>query len=522
MYAAIRELDERTLLPIKSSENAQKYEENPLDLLDHEKLISDLERKKSLFQGRIFDKNEIIKSVDGVYERLKRGINELSEQNIHRMITELETGGNIRFEEGKPTDKWFTSCDDLIRSRFDSDTMKRKFEIADINILRVTRIHNRFLRNRFEEKVEQLVDLTNTSQKKSIEYLFYGVDPKIPNEVYRAMEEGFRQPIEYYRIGVSQNVALVNSIVAAETPRIYSHINNEDSSLLLRSNSSTTKTSKSNLLKIMESLPCGHLLICKVLHPGSKAITIEQNVDKKTKTWNVHDPGLILPEYLVEFEYDLAISDMAEGVISNQVSNKEVNRMFSATIEAQKLLQNTYLNPLIKDRSKGTSFHIASEDLDRSDMASIKNLLSKFLRSCHIQELIDNNFKFPEEDNTVKTAIEDSLPPEIPNRTKYDEITEDLIQTYARETKFDFIKYLNLFNNNIKQIKNLEKLVNLTTLVLSFNEIKEIEGLESCKNLRHLDLNHNFISKIAGISTLSDLNVLNLANNWISDMTDLA
>lgn len=36
-------------------------------------------------------------------------------------MTELETGGNIRFEEGKPQDKWFSSCVDLVRSRFNSD-----------------------------------------------------------------------------------------------------------------------------------------------------------------------------------------------------------------------------------------------------------------------------------------------------------------------------------------------------------------------------------------------------------------
>lgn len=78
---------------------------------------------------------------------------EMSEQNIHRLMTELETGGNIRFEEGKPSDKWFSSCVDLVRSRFNPDQMKF-FGINGINVTRVTRIHNRFLRNRFEEKLE--------------------------------------------------------------------------------------------------------------------------------------------------------------------------------------------------------------------------------------------------------------------------------------------------------------------------------------------------------------------------------
>lgn len=144
------------------------------------------------------------------------------------MITELETGGNIRFEEGKASDKWFTSCDDLIRSRFDSEIMKKKFGIHDITILRVTRIHNRFLRNRFEEKIEQLMDLSTSLQaKKSIEYLFYGVDPKIPNEIYRAMEEGFRSPQEYSMLGMLPQITLVNSIISADSPRISSYLRSD-------------------------------------------------------------------------------------------------------------------------------------------------------------------------------------------------------------------------------------------------------------------------------------------------------
>lgn len=108
MYATMRELEERTFLPIKGDDDNQS-ESNPLDLLDQEKLLSDLERKKTLFQGRIHDKNDSIKDIELIHDRLRQSINELSEQNIHRMITELETGGNIRFEEGKVTDKWFTS-----------------------------------------------------------------------------------------------------------------------------------------------------------------------------------------------------------------------------------------------------------------------------------------------------------------------------------------------------------------------------------------------------------------------------
>lgn len=120
----------------------------------------------------------------------------MSEQNIHRLMTELETGGNIRFEEGKPNDKWFSSCVDLVRSRFNAEQM-RFYGITGIQVTRVTRIHNRFLRNRFEEKLEHLVDLSDNSYKRNLEYLFYGVDPAMPTEIHRAMEEGFRSQSEY-------------------------------------------------------------------------------------------------------------------------------------------------------------------------------------------------------------------------------------------------------------------------------------------------------------------------------------
>ena len=134
-------------------------------------------------------------------------------------MTELDTGGNIRFEEGKQSDKWFNSCVELIQSRFSREAMG-KYSIDAINVTRVTRIHNRFLRNRFEEKLEHLVDLSTDSYKKKLEYLFYGIDPKINGEVFRVMEEGFKQVNDYPRDGMPPCIPLVNSVQSADSARI--------------------------------------------------------------------------------------------------------------------------------------------------------------------------------------------------------------------------------------------------------------------------------------------------------------
>lgn len=60
---------------------------------------------------------------DSILQSLNRKLNEFSKQSIHKLITELETGGNIRLEEGKGNEKWYISCVDLLRSRFHSEEM---------------------------------------------------------------------------------------------------------------------------------------------------------------------------------------------------------------------------------------------------------------------------------------------------------------------------------------------------------------------------------------------------------------
>lgn len=56
------------------------------------------------------------------------------------------------------------------------------------------RVHNRWLRNRFEKKISQSVDTSDATYKRSLEYLFMGEHPALPGELDRAVEHGFRPP----------------------------------------------------------------------------------------------------------------------------------------------------------------------------------------------------------------------------------------------------------------------------------------------------------------------------------------
>merc|ERR1711971_448620 len=66
--------------------------------------------------------------------------------------------------------------------------------------------------------------------------------------------------------------------------------------------------------------------------------------------------------------------------------------------------------------------------------------------------------------------------------------------------------------------ENLNHLVNLEWLDLSFNNISKIEGLDELHRLTDLCLVNNFITNIENLDNNKHLQVLSLGNNCITDI----
>ncbi|CAN0107008.1 unnamed protein product [Discosporangium mesarthrocarpum] len=47
----------------------------------------------------------------------KREVEQACQRSVAELMLEFDTGGNVRFEEGRPGDVWFASCSDLVKSR---------------------------------------------------------------------------------------------------------------------------------------------------------------------------------------------------------------------------------------------------------------------------------------------------------------------------------------------------------------------------------------------------------------------
>jgi len=106
---------------------------------------------------------------------------------------------------------WYSSCVDLVNSRFLASEYA-ELGISGLRVTRVTRVHNRHLRNRFEERLEGMVNVADAGYKRSLEYLFFGEHPHLPGELMRAMEEGFRPAAEYEETYGDAAVPLSNSV----------------------------------------------------------------------------------------------------------------------------------------------------------------------------------------------------------------------------------------------------------------------------------------------------------------------
>jgi hypothetical protein len=109
----------------------------------------------------------------------------------------------------------------------------------------------------------------------------------------------------------------------------------------------------------------------------------------------VFDNALVLPEYLVEFEYVTTNKSASEGrkMKDQQLLNQDLNGLLGAINSANKVLDNTYIQHAQRNKNKQQAkIHMATSDMDRSDMGCFKKSLLDFMRSCHIEELNLNGY----------------------------------------------------------------------------------------------------------------------------------
>ncbi|GAX73782.1 hypothetical protein CEUSTIGMA_g1233.t1 [Chlamydomonas eustigma] len=464
---------------------------------------------------------------------------QLTEASVRRMLLELDTAGNVRLEEGKPSDLWYTSCVDLMNSRFSAlATDYSGLGVTGISVTGVTRVHNRWLRNRFEKRLSQIVDTSDGSYKRSLEYLFVGEHPALPGEFEKAVEFGFRSATDLAALGLDAAVLLSNNVGMADHLRIQAALE-----LSAAEAAGPSHVGSAGTLPWLMDPASGRLMVAKVYlgrtvaettHVGSKltqqlyrdghhlnvgatlegpritksglsnidAIYRTRTGDTKQRLWYILDETVVLPEYIIDFQYKLDSSSKLHGSSSSSSSSPSLGapvpadtaQVMVASLEPDMRALARPLLPWLVLRMETPPSSLTAP--------SHKELWS-------IEEVA-----------VVKLLGREPAPSQ---REKLHQLTEEGLARYLGPScQLSSLVSLDLHNCGLKRIEGLSCLRDsLLALTLTYNEIQRLEGVSELTCLTKLDLGHNLLKRVEGLKGMSSLQHLGLSSNQILKLEEV-
>ncbi|KAK9533678.1 hypothetical protein VZT92_008781 [Zoarces viviparus] len=414
-----------------------------------------------------------LNEIEAWYERGLTQATNMMEYTVQFLLMELESVGNVRLEEGCCTDPWFTSCCDLLHSRFSHSDFK-VHNIAGIKINRVIRIHNSALRLRFEDKLHTLLSKESISSQRNyrrrLEYLFYIADPEKNSErqeILSILEEGFKTTQQNKTLEREGAIPLSNSLSVAEQPRI-EHALRQASQDESKHSTDTIHFRHGQI--IVSKVFVGHSMPIREGDPLDrstypKAYSVYRDVDTKHGTapseerpnstnthtgpecgprrrqWFVFDHELVLPEYIIYFQY-ITTGDQ------EQAHSKGIDETPSNDIILDREVLN--MEPVLKPQPR---------------------LLS-----------LDDN----------------------------------ILLNVARADVLSEITVLNLHGNSLKELKEISRLTALQHLTISFNKFTHLDDISHMPNLKFLDASYNRLVTLEGLRRLGQLQQLDLRWNKLT------
>ncbi|XP_044915925.1 leucine-rich repeat-containing protein 9 isoform X3 [Felis catus] len=353
------------------------------------------------------------------------------------LLIELETVGNIHFEEGTRSDDWFNSCYELILSRFCTWDF-RPYGITGVKVKRIIKVNNRILRLKFEEKLQKFLDNEDMhdseSYRKMLECLFYVFDPEVTvkkKHLLQILEKGFKDS-ETNKLPLRKEaVILANSLSMCECPRIE----------FLQQKYKDEKNSPEQELFRHDSIMGQRNCDCSI----------------RQCKWFVFDHDLVLPEYIVEFEY---------------ITMVKPHSLFSS-----------FNNVILEESKKNSEGSLLSQDLQFDD------------------EVI-------------------KMDPRIKPRPKLINLDDKTILSLAKTNIYSHIVSLNLHGNSLSKLRDLSKLTGLRKLSISFNEFTCLDDVYHLYNLEYLDASHNHVITLEGFRGLMKLKHLDLSWNQLKKSGD--
>ncbi|CAH1791753.1 unnamed protein product [Owenia fusiformis] len=470
---------------------------------DSSKLIVDYKKKNDFIQERTKKWYKKCEELQYYFNEALGKLRQVTELTINRLVAELETGGNVRFEDGMASDVWFKSCHDLILSRFCAADYKDR-GIYGVRIHRITRVHNRILRSKFDDKLSTLLDdddnylptTRSDSYKKKLEYLFWKWDPELPgglNEPARLLEEGFMDADTYKQLGKDGAVPLTNSLTIADQHRI----------------EYLTKQAKNK--PYQDTCPYRHgvLVVAKVyLGKSEKAATSDNN-------------KLIFSSNYKDVETVYRPRTQVDKVATN--SGGHVDMSDSGKTQAALIAGSTTTSTTSCDcLSRQCEWFVFDHEMVLPEYVIDFEYITRFKPKNPFMGIVDGDSDTLDVKGLVNTgAVDDSndddilnMTPQVKTRPRIVQLTDETILKHCNVHSLLDIVELNLHGNGLTRLKNLASLPQLRKLIVSFNELMKLDDITHL-GLEYVDASHNKIMTLDGMKGMTKLKHLDLSWNLL-------
>ncbi|KAJ3168498.1 Leucine-rich repeat-containing protein 9 [Geranomyces variabilis] len=447
-------------------------------------LMTKLAGANTRLQHFIQNKSRLVRELQAHREEVTLQISQQSDMAIRKLLLELETGGNVRFEDEQRDDAWFASCEVLVKKLL--TRAKALNSGKNIRVHRISRVHNRYLRNTYEASLAALPSFASSTKgggkggsstavdaERAIDHLWYQGARDDFEDVFSVVEYGFCEETDD---GGIADTVLPNFLECAGPPQ------DEMEVRLGIPPRNTTPSAKRLQQALVVKAPTGYAVkIDEVpvnLPPAPRrrsavasSAKLPPRAEDAPKRFAFADTRILLPEYFVEYSLDNPSAHLMSRLEQFLIDLAFSNKLSQAGMPA---MVSEFLK---QDHVSQTPVHSELVDLP---LAIIESRFPEVTIGDDTSGFLDYTFKH--------TVTSDATPV-----VDFLNLSSVKIKSLSEQTFFAQIKSLSLSGCGLSSIGSLSEFPQLEALDLSFNKITHLHTLRIAATLRSLDIAGNAI-----------------------------
>lgn len=509
-----------------------KYEKEILKA-ENETKIEEIEKEIEVSKDKQNICFKLISLIEANFKFIKQFISNINNLSIVTNFFEMETSGNFKIESGNMNLKWTKSCIDLIKSRTPLDFFEKN-KIKNTSFIKIFKILNKKSKILFDAIYDEIIEENGKfgDEKKYFDFFFLLL-PKDKLNYYSILSMVFDNETDDRELFLTDCLSDIDSAQYRE---------NKKTSFIAIICKSATFDFMTDKSKSFPTFSDNYESISSALKSVKTDKQILQITKDKINYYKYQTKGLVIPEYIIEYEYqskEEQDEDNFDGGFVSSFSNKinlfdNYENIFNlCSKHLFSLNSSSFFDNDIVNKYQMCKFSDFNE-FDNSMFFFVKNSILAFVLKCFKYQSVDeykndmnkicdklkeiSQLKFSKNYKVIFSA-EEREKINITEITFFNCFNSGLTDEALPQTLHDIIS-LSESDEEMKTFRD-----NITEVSLAKNLIEHIDIdllIETFPNLASLDISHNNLETVSVKQKENKINTIDISFNNISDFKYIA